>query len=505
MDATSETCLSPADARPFVLSDWLGLFSVVFAAALARFWRLSDPSSMVFDEVYYAKDACNYLVANPELCMGSNNEVHPTVGKWLIAIGIRLFGFESFGWRFIPAVAGILTIAVMYLLARKIFNSWIFGSLAAGLLAIDPLHFVQSRTSMLDIFLPMFGLAAVFFVVLDKERMLEVARPTGLLTGRPWRVAAGIAGGLAVSTKWTGGFYLALVIFLTVAWEAGARKQRGEGSWVLALRQEWLSVAVWLVVLPLVVYVLSYVGQIHGEAFTAPWSEGSWGRALFEHHKYMWNYHTNLEATHGYQSPPWSWILLKRPVSYYFCSGGSCNPAIAEGDYSEIFAVGSPVVWWTSILAILGLLVGWFMRRDYKGAAGLILAGVLFTYGPWLIPGADRSAVFIFYLLPTVPFMILALVYWMHRIRDSWEGRAATAIFTAGAVAVFFFYLPLLTKQAIPQPQWQKRIWIFDNCDKPPGETVTTMVEVTENGKVKESPSEYQDNSSLPPTGWCWI
>ncbi|MFP5298158.1 MAG: dolichyl-phosphate-mannose--protein mannosyltransferase [Actinomycetota bacterium] len=434
-------------------------------------------------------------------------EVHPTVGKWLIGAGIKAFGFDSFGWRIAPAVAGIFTVLLMYLIARKLFGSWIWATLAAGLLAFDPLHFVQSRISMLDIFIPLFGPAAILFTLLDRDRILEAedagSWPQRRLTGRPWRIAAGVAGGLALATKWTGGFYLALAIILAFAWEVAARRGAPK-AFGRALRQEWLSFAVWMVVLPLAVYTASYIGQIHGPIFT-PWQEGSWVREFLGHHRYMWNFHIGLDATHSYQSPPWSWILIKRPVSYYFCSGGSCNPPIAEGDYSEIFAVGNPIVWWTSLLAILGLAAVWLRRRNYRSPEGLILAGVLFTYGPWLVPGADRNAVFIFYLLPTLPFMILALVYWMYRIRASWEGRIAAALFSVGAVAVFFFYLPLLTKQEIPQPQWQKRIWVFDNCDKPPGVAVTTIVTVTEDGKVKESPSEFKDNSSLPPTGFCWI
>lgn len=509
-EKASEETSSPRHP-PYVRADWIALFVVILLASFLRFAGLSDPSSLVFDEVYYAKDACFYVLNSEDPCQvdGNQPEVHPPVGKWLIGAGIKAFGFDSLGWRIVPALGGIFTVLLMYLIARKLFGSWIWAALASGLLALDPLHFVQSRISMLDIFIPLFGLTAIYFALLDRDRIIDTEesgnRPKGKLSGRPWRVAAGIAGGLALATKWTGGFYLALAIILLFAWEVAAR--RGETKpFRRAFGQEWLSFAVWMVALPIAVYVASYIGQIHGPVFAVPWEQGSWIREFVGHHRYMWNFHVGLEATHSYQSPPWSWIVIKRPVAYFFCSGGNCDPAEADGISREIFAVGNPIVWWTSILAILGLGAAWLRRRDYRGPAGLILAGVLFTYGPWLVPGADRNAVFIFYLLPTLPFMILALVYWMHRIRESWEGKIATAVFTTGAVAVFFFYLPLLTKQAIPQPQWQKRIWIFDNCDKPPGVAATTMVTVTQpNGRVKESPSEFKDNSSLPPTGFCWI
>lgn len=483
-------------------ADTIALATVVVVAALLRFLWLGDPSEMVFDEVYYAKDACNYVTADAEACMGENNEVHPPVGKWLIAGGIKAFGFDSFGWRFAPAVAGVLTVAVLYVLARRLFGRWIWATAAAGLLAIDPLHFVQSRTSMLDIFLPLFGLAALLFLRLDADR-LPGERP--LLTGRSWQIAAGTMVGLLIATKWSGAFFAALIVVLALTWAIASRSGDRPAAARAALRAEGPAIVTWLMAWPVVIYLLSYIGQIHGKLLG--FGEGTWAKAFINHHRYMWDFHTGLEQTHSYQSPPWSWILIKRPVSYFFCAGDSCTPAAPANDYQEIFATGSPLVWWASIAAIVGVAIVWARRRDHRRPEGLILAGVAFTYGPWLVPGADRPAVFIFYLLPTVPFMILALVYWMQRIAGEWEGKAAIALFLAGAAGLFFFYFPLLTKRSLPQPQWQSRIWegVFDNCDKPPGESVTTTIQVTENGEVRETTSQTQDNTSLPPNGWCWI
>ena len=42
------------------------------------------------------------------------------------------------------------------------------AALASGLLAVDLLHFVQSRVSMLDIFVPMFGVAGFLFLTYDR-------------------------------------------------------------------------------------------------------------------------------------------------------------------------------------------------------------------------------------------------------------------------------------------------------------------------------------------------
>ena len=98
------------------------------------------------------------------------------------------------------------------------------------------------------------------------------------------------------------------------------------------------------------------------------------------------------------------------------------------------------------------------------GPEGLILIGFAFTYLPWLIPQVSRSAIFLFYLLPAIPFMCLAIAYALTSIGWSWEAKAAQALFATGAIAAFVYFQPLLYKSTIPRSQWDSRIW-FDNFD----------------------------------------
>jgi dolichyl-phosphate-mannose--protein O-mannosyl transferase len=218
---------------------------------------------------------------------------------------------------------------------------------------------------------------------------------------------------------------------------------------------------------------------------------------LYHSQKTMLDFHQNLDAMHSYQSPPWSWLLLKRPVSYYFHTA-------ANGDYREIMATGSPFVWWSAMLALLYTFVTWIRSRDMRDPAGLIFLGFALTYLPWLI--FARSAVFIFYLLPAIPFMCLALAYVATRIGESWEARSAVGLFSVGAVGLFMFYVPLTTGARLPQDQWDQRVWIFDNCDPPPAVNTTITVTQTRGGSVvtKATPTKKPPDS-VPPPGWCWI
>jgi dolichyl-phosphate-mannose-protein mannosyltransferase len=482
--------------------DTLALIAVTALGGALRLTRLDLPKTIVFDETYYAKDACFYLNLSQKVC-GVDSEqtlVHPPMGKWLIAGGIKLFDYDSFGWRFAAALAGTITIALLYLLARKLLSSTLGASISSGLLAVDFLHFVQSRIAMLDIFVAMFGLAAFLCLVFDRDRLLRsTPSPARLVLRRPWRVVAGVATGMAVASKWSGAFVVIAVIVLAFVWEVAARRHRDESRALLgALRAEGLSIVVALVLVPVAVYSLTYMGRLHGPASTCEGATGSWANQLAQHQKCMFDFHRSLEASHSYQSPAWSWVALKRPVSYYF-------ETAPNGDYKEVLAAGSPFVWWTSALALAFVAFRWTRRRDFAGPEGTILAGFSFAYLPWLVLSSDRSAVFLFYLLPAVPFMCLALGYVASRIGESWEARTATALFSVTAMGLFAFYYPLLADVPLPQSQWDRRIWEFDKCDKPKPVTRSIVTETVGARTRTRTTLRTGKNSDLPPEGWCWI
>ena len=92
----------------------LALFIAVVAAAF-RLPRLGFPAEEVFDEVYHAKTAQQYLDGE-----WPTEWVHPPTAKLLIATGVWAFGYESWAWRLAPALAGIALAPVFFLLARRV-------------------------------------------------------------------------------------------------------------------------------------------------------------------------------------------------------------------------------------------------------------------------------------------------------------------------------------------------------------------------------------------------
>ena len=99
---------------------------------------------------------------------------HPPLGKLLIAVGILIYGDQWYGWRIMSAIFGAIGVAIMYWLAHAMTKSRPVALLASGLLMIDGLYFVESRTGVLDIFGTVFmlGAFAAFYYYLAR-------RPTG--------------------------------------------------------------------------------------------------------------------------------------------------------------------------------------------------------------------------------------------------------------------------------------------------------------------------------------
>jgi dolichyl-phosphate-mannose-protein mannosyltransferase len=496
---------------------WLGPLLVTAFGAFLRFDRLRVPRAIVFDETYYAKDAWSILQhgvewntvsnANALIQAGHTNifsacsgtgcgeyVVQPEMGKLIIAVGEWLFGLNSFGWRFSSAVFGSLAILLMCRIARRMTRSTLLGCAAGLLMALDGLEFVLSRTGILDIFLMFFVLAAFGCMVVDRDvsrdRLAEaIARHPGEANGpgprlgiRRWRVAAGVFLGLAVATKWNAGSYIIALAALGIAWDIGARRSAGVRSPVRgALRDAaWLPLT--FLVIPLAIYIASWsnwfatstgydrnYAQLHGvniPVISALYS-------LYEYHLQAISFGMGLKTPHPYQSQPWDWLLITRPVAFYYESytgpvaGPShfCPSTGCTGTWwsQEVLALGTPAIWWASILA-LGFLLGWWLlHRDWR--AGAVLLGVLAGWGPWF-PLVSRTK-FYYYALEFEPFLILAIVLCLGMILGPAAAgviRRSVGAFAVGAyllavLLMFWYFYSILAARVIPYHDWYSHMW----------------------------------------------
>ena len=410
---------------------------IALASFVLRIINLGLPKGFVFDEVYYVDGARDLLKYGVEVD-GTNPEfiVHPPVGKWLIASGIKLFGDSEFGWRFASAVFATFLILLFARLVHVLFYSPLLTALGAALMALDGLLLVHSRTALLDLFLTFFTLLGV------------------LLWHRNRHIWAGIAFGLAIGCKWSAIYFVAVIGLIAVYKILVAHDIRKSAQQIAA---KFLQYGL----LPVVVYTLTWTGWfISDRGWSRQWSSNPFFSWL-HYHSEMLNFHTGLTEKHPYEANPWSWLVMGRPTSFFYESPKGCG---AKDCAQEVLALGTPILWWVGTIA-LAVVIGYWIKslinHRVDSAANLVVLGVVAGYLPWF--AMQQRTVFSFYAIIIQPFLIIAIVYCAKLLLASGLKPAVSQSIVGGIFALivlcFIFFIPLFTGQVITYEDWQLRMW----------------------------------------------
>ena len=526
----------PAWARAFPMGPgaaWVATLLATAVAAVLRLVGLDRVRALMFDETYYVKDAYSLAHLGYEgtwagewdqsfaagdfsgLGLSGSYIVHPQTGKWLIALGMQIFGWDNpVGWRISAAVAGIVGVFLVCRIAWNLFRSPAITLMAGVFLATDGMHLVMSRTGLLDIFLTTFVLAAFLAVIKDQQqahptlvRKLTAWDPVekpgwGPHSGsRWWLVAAGVLLGLACSVKWSGIYALAVLGLFVALREWTTRRRHGHPRPFRAALLLDIPVA-FLALVPtaIVVYVASWwAWMIH----PAAWAHGRTAAAggpqsgplavlsdLWSYHREMWGFHNGLSSPHNYQSQPWGWLLQLRPTSFWYEKvPGPCGGASASGSecVQNVVALGNPLMWWLAVPALA--LALWAVARWGNWRVGLVLCGYLAMYAPWF--AYAHRTIFTFYTVAFAPFVALVLAWALgvaldqarlrvdpdrgysasdfnegdHRWLGSRDGLRLALALLAGLVVVVVlaasaYFYTVWTGPSIPYRQWLDRMWL---------------------------------------------
>ncbi len=506
---------------------WLVALLTVTVAGFTRLWALGWPHTKSFDEVYYATEAQEILRYGYEDNRGYMFIVHPPVGKWLIGFTSYLWSggnltsaeTNTVGWRLAPAIAGIVSVLLITRIARRMFRSNLFGAIAGLLLALDGVSLVQSRVALLDIFLQLFILAGFGALVLDRDqfrgrlaRLLtegaDLTSGAPALGPRPWRLLAGIMFGLACGVKWTALSFFVLFVLQSLWWDRGALKSAGVArSWRNAARRSWIGAVGSLFATPMAVYLFTWLGWFAGEdSWNRHWADShssstrlnlplglhpsfSWAwvpsgiRSLGSYTLDAYRFHEGLDSYHPYGSKPWSWLILGRPVTYYYpsdpqgCGSKSCA--------REILLIGTPLMWWAFLPALVWLAWHWFTTRDWR--ASVVWVAMVAGWVVWF-PDLKRT-MFLFYMTPLDPFLILGLTLalgtmlgpalgpapagldpdsldptpaeqaWLRAFRRRRYGMAGIAVYLGLVAADFAWMWPLFTGGLLTYNEWHAHMW----------------------------------------------
>ncbi|GAA0852563.1 hypothetical protein GCM10009525_80970 [Streptosporangium amethystogenes subsp. fukuiense] len=262
---------------------------------------------------------------------------------------------------------------------------------------------------------------------------------------------------------------------MSLVWDAGARRAIGlRRPYGGVFGKDLPSALPALALLPALTYIASWAGW-----FASP---GGWGRnwaqatsqgpvffvfdsfrSWLSYHFQVLSFHTGLATPHNYQSDPWSWPLLLRPVAFFYespkgaCGTDSCSQAV--------LGVGTPVIWYGGLAALIAMVAWYVATRDWR--AGAVLLGYAAGWLPWFYWAiADNRTMFLFYAIPMVPFMILAIVLAAGMIIGPsgappgrrMAGAAIVGAFTLLALVNFWWLHPVLTAEIIPYAEWSSRM-----------------------------------------------
>jgi dolichyl-phosphate-mannose-protein mannosyltransferase len=440
---------------------------IVFTISIAlRFWGLERFNELIFDEVYYAKFANNYLT-NTKFY-----NAHPPLSQYLIAIGIWIGDIlpigqdqtnsltgslhSTFSYRWMNAVFGSLIPPVVAALAYQLTHRLSYTFLAALFISLDGLFLIDSRYALNNVFLIFFGLLGQLLV---------------LMAGNVWSdrrlllmVGAGISFGASAACKWNGLWFLfGMYVLLAIAqiWKLitpDIYPQNTDRSPIDRLAKiHPFNTFITLVIIPALTYRLLWIPHLLQNPRPDFW-QMQW--SILTYHEQI----GNGTKIHPYCADWYTWPLLLRPLAYYF------KEDTANRVFYDVHAMGNPLLWWfalAGLFSLLGFVCKYTIKnpiRELNIATIGVPLYILVNYAANLLPWVRVTrCVFIYHYMGAVLFATMGLAWlvdgWL-RSSSSWlRGLGATIIFSIGAA--FVFWLPIYLGLPLDRVGLSLRIWNF--------------------------------------------
>ena len=398
-----------------------------------------------FDEIYFPRTALEMIQE-----IWPYEITHPPLGKAIISLGIRLFGMTPFGWRSMGALFGVLMLPVLYILLKKLFGYTAAAAAGTTVFAFDFMHFTQTRLATIDTY-------AVFFILCMYLFMyLWLRQPPGrkqLL----WLGLSGLSFGLGAASKWVCIYAGAgLAVIWALSWVMRFVRDRRAALRPFLINAAWCLL--FFVAVPGLVYYVSYWSYAPSQGIDGPFRLFNPGylRLVLDNQKYMWNYHSELVATHPYSSKWYQWLLDIRPILYYL-------DYFPNGTKSVFGAFSNPLVCWGGLLAMGGM--AWVALRDRDERAVFILLGYLANLLPWVLVS---RLTFAYHYFPCTVFLVLALGYLFADLRRR-DVRWPLLVggYTAACVGLFALFYPVLSGAVVSESytriflKWFTDTWPF--------------------------------------------
>ncbi len=391
------------------------LLLILGLASLLRLVNLSHPPAYIFDEVYHGFTAKEYLHNHVEAWQwwttppeGVAYEwTHPPVAKYGMVLGMLLLGEGELGYRVGSAVMGVLGILGLYLFVSTLTKNQNLALLSAFLMTIEGTHLAQSRVAMNDTYMLTFYLWSLVAAVKSRYKLMAVLY------------------GLALGSKWSA-LYGALPLALIYLHSAALKP-----TFTSFVRPTLFALR--LILITLAVYILTFTPFILAGHTWAQW---------WELHRQMWYYHTNLVATHAYQSTPLQWVFAARPVWYWVEYG--------TGVVSHLYVHANPLILWLGLFALVMQLP---TVRRYPSFVLYLLYFIFFV--PWIF---SPRIMFYYHYLPSATFLLPILASWLLTLPKK---MMYLSLFTL--TLSLLLVSPMLYGFPLPSSYWSTFFTLFPN------------------------------------------
>ncbi|WP_120717681.1 glycosyltransferase family 39 protein [Tsuneonella amylolytica] len=414
--------------RPLDPIGWCAAIAFAFLALLSI--RLGIPTKPYFDEIHYLPAARAILAGSDWL-----NREHPMFGKEVLAAGIEAFGDSPWAWRLPAALAATLTLFAA-MRALWFAGQSRFATLAYGiLLATGFMLFVHGRIAMLDAVM-VACLAVAFWQMAAAVREPE--------HGRRSLAFAGIALGLALGTKWNAiplaplpGLAFLAIRLHACGW-SGLVGRRGAPVPGIRLPEA----AVWLGLVPLAVYALTYLPAW----LIAPADLPDGGFVGL--HQMMLKMQESVVKPHPYQSIWSDWIVDRRAIWYLY--------EAVDGAQRGVLLIGNPLTMLAGLPAVIWCAWAGIAHRRWDALAVAIIYAA--SLGFWIV-AAKPIQFYYHYFVPSMALLAALAIALDALRRKGWGWLSWTVL--AGSAAMFAWFYPILSAAPLPDARgFEKWMWV---------------------------------------------
>jgi len=411
-------------------SPWIALIPFILALAFYIFW-LDGPKRLYWDETIHVNGARAILYSTPSA------RDYPPLGREILALSLTIFGDSPAGARGLSAFAGAGSIALVFLIARRLTGNVAAGWIAGLALLLDTMFYLHARLGMLDMFVTFFMILAFWYFLKIREKEPE---------RRSWLSYYVLGFILAFGFSIKAVICVLYPIFLIdLAWALFRSKTPSRKAHLFHLALAFSLPTIFVLWLSYAILGYSLI-------------------EIKEHLTWYYNFMSTFQGNPHIISKWYQWIVVKEPIWYLKVNAG-------PGQMTAVVATGNHVLWFSAEIIFVVLLFCWRKIPKEWYFLHLIIAAQFFFWG-------IKPTTHIYYMVPLVPFYALLVgvfyAFMMQRFPAKQKYiKLDTAVFLVCCLLVFAYYFPLLSGRPIPKEKVQR--YMFPGSQGPASDPKTSQ------------------------------